>query len=125
MMKLKFCYNPNNNPRLQSFLDATICLRRECLNETLDNYSTRIGNAVNEYQYCYFASELESDDPDYLGSGSVAVYDLDVIADYQHITVMTEAQFFRALAEALRFHRERFSDREWKVIQQKMLNLLH
>lgn len=124
MKKFTFCCDPCNNTRLRSFFDATICLRRERLTKTLDNYGNGIGNAVSEYRYCCFAKELEPDDPDYFGSSGVGVYDLDALTDRLYITVMTEEQFFGSLAEALSSHRERFSDTEWGVIQQKMAVLL-
>ena len=117
------CDDPLNDPQFHSFLNATICLRRECLAETLDNYRRRIGNAVNEYLYCCFARELAPDDPDYFGADGVAVYSLDPQADCTCLVVMDEPQFFARFTEAMEFHRSRFSDDEWDALREKLERL--
>ena len=109
---------------LHSFLNATICLRKAQLLECLDNYNREIGNAINEYLYCYFAKELEPDDFEYFGSSGVAVFALDACAGCLNVTVLTKDQFFRTLFEALHNHRQNFSDDEWAMIQNKLHQLL-
>lgn len=110
----------HENPYLRSFLDATICLRRDQLRVTLDNYRNGIGNAVSEYQYCCFAQELEPDDPDYFGCEGVGVYEFEAQTGLSYLTVMSESQFFSFVYASLDTHRNLFSDDEWRFLCKRL-----
>ena len=124
-MRIVVCDKHQGKDTLLSFLNATICLRKDKLPECIDGYSNRIGNAINEYLYCYFAQELLPEDIEHFEGEGVAVCSVDALADSLNMVIMSEKEFYNSMTEALLLHKHRFLANEWRIVQEKIEALHH
>lgn len=111
---------PNGSAVVGEFLYMTVCMEGKNIFSCLDEYAQHHGSGIKEDMGCYFASELDSKDPDRLGNSILVYQETNSGVTKVHIS---EAEFFYELEKAFKRASFLFNENEWHRIQIKLDHL--